>query len=185
MRQRLAVALVPLAALAIGCKGKSGAPSPEQAAPVSTAIEMLNVIGTCDDLELCVKECDQGQGDRCRRLAATLQFAKPPDRDETKATVFYEKACKLGNAPGCVSAGQMFEYAHGVTKDDAKAAGYYEHACDVGYMVGCANYAIMLENGRGVAKDEEAAARLYDKACQAGAGLACERGRALKRDAAR
>jgi TPR repeat protein len=165
------------------CKGKHDGASLEEGtlpAAAQSSVEVINVIGTCDDVPLCTKECEAGQGDRCRRLGATLQFAKPPDRDEARATSFYEEACKLGNAPGCVSAGQMFEYEHGVTKDVAKAAGYYAKACDVGYQVGCANYAIMLENGRGVPKDLEKAATLYEAACRAGAGLACERRKALR-----
>ncbi len=167
-----------------GCKGKERVPFLEQGAPrpSQSVVEVINVIGTCDDVDLCVKECSEGQADRCRRLGATLQFAKPPDRDEARATLFYGHACDLGNAPGCVSAGQMFEFAHGVAKDDAKAAGYYARACDAGYMVGCANQAIMLENGRGVPKDEARAVALYDRACQAGAGLACDRLHALRPD---
>ena len=176
----LAVAVAVLTGSA--CKGKHGGASPEEGtlpAAAQSSVEVINVIGTCDDVPLCTKECEAGQADRCRRLGATLQFAKPPDRDEARATSFYERACALGNAPGCVSAGQMFEYEHGVTKDVGKAAAYYSKACDVGYQVGCANYAIMLENGRGVPKDLERAATLYEAACRAGAGLACERRKAL------
>ena len=175
---------VAVAALTVGaCKGKQGGASPEERtlpAAAQSSVEVINVIGTCEDVPLCTKECEAGQADRCRRLGATLQFAKPPDRDEARATSFYERACALGNAPACVSAGQMFEYEHGVTKDVGKAAGYYARACDVGYQVGCANYAIMLENGRGVPKDLDRAATLYEAACRAGAGLACERRKALR-----
>jgi TPR repeat protein len=168
-----------------GCKDKNRIDLNEeyrQAAPAST-MTIANVVGVCEDVPTCERECDAGQADRCRRLGSTYQFAEGAAKDETKATAYYEKACAMGNASGCVSSGQMFEFAHGVAKDDAKAAAYYKKGCDLGYMVGCANYAIMLENGRGVPKDVAQAIPIYENACKAGAGLACDRLRALTHDA--
>jgi len=177
----LALALVP----ALGACKQRKVDDEAQSQPAGpSTMTIANVIGVCDDLAQCERECDAGQADRCRRLGATYQFARGTDKDEAKATSYYELACKLGNASACVSAGQMYEYAHGVKKDDAKAAAFYKQGCDVGYMVGCANYAIMLENGRGVTKDIPQAIVLYQNACKAGAGLACERLSALTHDAA-
>ena len=133
----------------------------------------------------CLRECDAGQADRCRRLGVTYEFGQSDaGKNETLGTAFFDRSCELGNASGCVSSGQMHEYAHGVPVDLPKAAAAYEKACAIGWQVGCANWAIMLENGRGVPKDEERAKSLYDGACKAGAGLACERLKVLRADAA-
>ncbi|MGO8993966.1 MAG: tetratricopeptide repeat protein [Polyangiaceae bacterium] len=139
--------------------------------------------GGCGDIAACQKRCDDGDGDQCRRLGDTFQFAPDGGRDEARAVVYYVHACEMGNAVACLSAGHMFEYHHGVPEDDSRAAGYYKSGCDKGHMPSCANYAIMLENGRGVAKDVASAIKLYRDACSAGAGLACDRSRALSREA--
>ena len=137
-------------------------------------------MGTCDDVDRCLRECNAGQSDSCRRLAVTYEFGKSDaGRNETLGTTYFDRSCALGNAPGCVSSGQMHEYGHGVPKDFTEAAAAYARACTLGWQVGCANWAIMLENGRGVEKDEEKARSLYAGACKAGAGLACERLKAL------
>jgi TPR repeat protein len=178
-RALLVIALFALAA----CKDKSGSgtrgPFGLETPPLPSAppVQIANVFGACDDLDVCERECDAGQADRCRRLGVTYEFGKGGDaaRDETRGTAYFDRACALGNAPGCVSSGQMHEYGHGVTIDMPKAAAAYQKACDIGWQVGCANYAIMLENGRGVPKDLQKARELYESACAAGAGLACDR----------
>jgi TPR repeat protein len=188
-RSRLHLSALPAlfascACLLSACKDKGRIDLNEQPAAPST-VTIANMVGVCDDIALCEKECDAGQADRCRRLGSTYQFAPGAAKDETKAAAYYELACTMKNASACVSSGQMYEFSHGVAKDDAKAAAYYKKGCDLGYMVGCANYAIMLENGRGVPKDIAAAVPIYENACKAGAGLACERLRALTGDASK
>lgn len=141
------------------------------------------MMGTCDDLAACDRDCNAGKGASCRLLAVTYEFGKSDaGRNETLGTTYFDRACALGDAPGCVSSGQMHEYGHGVSKDMEQAATAYAHACTLGWQVGCANWAIMLENGRGVEKDVAKAMTLYDSACKAGAGLACERAKALAHD---
>jgi len=185
--------LTPLLALAFAsalaaCKDSSRSMGPSEDLPAASSpppITFANAIGTCDDVEACEKDCDAGQGDRCGRLGATFEFGKSDaGRDPTRGTLYYDRACALGDAPGCVSSGRMHEYAHGVPKDLAVATAAYERACTLGYQAGCANWAIMLENGRGVPVDRAKARALYESACKAGAGLACDRMKALGREAA-
>jgi TPR repeat protein len=175
------LALAVLAA----CKGNpdsQGSPADgvPAASPAPSAITIANMMGTCDDVAACDRDCNAGKGTSCRLLAVTYEFGKSDaGRNETLGTTYFDRACALGDAPGCVSSGQMHEYGHGVPKDFAQAATAYAHACTLGWQVGCANWAIMLENGRGVEKDVAKAKTLFDSACKAGAGLACERAKAL------
>jgi TPR repeat protein len=186
MKRAIAAAGV-LAALAGsgGCKTSPDSEAVPEGIPraAPSVMTIANVMGDCEDVPLCERECNAGQADSCRRLAVTYEFGKSDaGRDETAGTKYFDRACALGNANGCVSSGQMHEYGHGVPKDPTEATAAYGRACTLGYQVGCANLAIMLENGRGVPKDIERAKVLYDGACKAGAGLACERLKALAAD---
>ncbi len=158
-----------------GTRGPLGLEAPS--VPSAPPIQIGNLLGTCDDIAVCERECDAGQADRCRRLGVSYELGKVGDgaKDETKGTAYFDLACTMGNASGCVSSGQMHEYGHGVPIDMPKAAAAYAKACDIGWQVGCANYGIMLENGRGVPKDLAKARAMYDSSCKAGAGLACDR----------
>jgi len=184
MRRAIEVALLALALAAGACKVRDTEDPPGEGIPnpaaAPSAITIANVMGSCDDVAVCERECTDGQGDSCRRLAVTYEFGKSDaGRNEGLGTKYFDRACALGDAPGCVSSGQMHEYGHGVPKDPTEAAAAYSRACTLGWQVGCANWAIMLENGRGVEKDLAKAKTLYDGACKAGAGLACERMKAL------
>jgi TPR repeat protein len=145
----------------------------EPSAPSASVITIGVVVGTCNDLDACERECDAGSADRCRRLAATYALAEGVPKDEARATALYERACDMNDASACVFAGQMHEYAHGVRKDDAVASRFYARACDLGWAAGCYNLAIMFELGRGVREDRAKAADRYRIACAAGATVAC------------
>ena len=197
MREAIWASGVSLAAAALlavalgGCKANGNGNQDNQASSAegvpgaaASAVTIANVMGTCDDVALCDRECGAGHGDSCRRLAVTYEFGKSDaGQNETLGTTYFDRACALGDPPGCVSSGQMHEYGHGVPKDFAQAAAAYARACTLGWQVGCANWAIMLENGRGVEKDVAKAKALFEGACKAGAGLACDRMKALEHDA--
>jgi TPR repeat protein len=136
-------------------------------------------LGTCDDIEVCEKECDAGSADRCRRLAASYALGQSVEKDEVRAEALYASACGLKDPSACLFAGQMNEFAHGVAKDDAKAARYYERACDLGWAPGCYNLAIMYERGTGVLRDRAKAGDLYQMACTAGAQQSCEKAKEM------
>ncbi|HEY2515067.1 MAG TPA: tetratricopeptide repeat protein, partial [Polyangiaceae bacterium] len=153
--------LVVFVALALGaCKGggASGGAGEDlsrlEPSPTASSIPPLtvaNAIGTCDDIDMCARECDAGSGDLCGRLGANYEFGtNDAGKDQARGTAYYDRACALGSATGCVSSGRMHEYGHGVPKDFPVATAAYEKACGLGWQVGCANWAIMLENGRGV-----------------------------------
>lgn len=178
---RLRVLAITLLAVA-ACDRGGGSPGNDQPAPApsSSVVILANEIGACADVEACVRECEGGSADRCRRLAASYGFGKGVPRDEAKATELYEKACGMGDGAACTSAGQMYEYHHGVAKDDTKAAMFYGQGCAKGWAAGCYNEGIMFENGRGVPKDTTRALQDYDKACGAGSRIACDAARTLR-----
>ena len=179
MARTILAALLALELVSVGCqRGNAGRrdDAPPSDTPPSASIITLGVrIATCDDVDLCLRECDAGRADPCRRLAASYAMGSGVVTDEAKATALYERACALKDPSACVFAGQMYEYAHGVAKDDARAAGYYERACDAQDAAGCYNLAIMYENARGVPRDRSKAGDLYQTACTAGAKHACEK----------
>jgi TPR repeat protein len=160
--------------------GRGASPSQEQAAPAGSVISVALAIGTCDDVEVCERECDAGSADRCRRLAATYALGRGAGKDEARATALYEQACTMKDPSACVFAGQMHEYAHGVPKDDAKAASLYARSCDMEWPAGCYNLAIMYENGRGVQVDRSKAEEKYGRACAAGAKQACDKAKEMQ-----
>lgn len=196
---RLAKSAAPLLLVAFtlcACKGGGASSSsgedlsreprgqPSPAGSSLPPLTVANTIGTCDDVEMCARECDAGSGDLCGRLGANYEFGtNDAGKDQARGTAYYDRACALGSATGCVSSGRMHEYGHGVPKDFPVAAAAYEKACGLGWQVGCANWAIMLENGRGVTRDLARAKELYRGACKAGAGLACDRLKVLEHDA--
>jgi TPR repeat protein len=169
--------LVASIALVGGCHGSPS--SQEQPAPSASVIQLGMALGTCDDIEVCEKECDAGSADRCRRLAASYALGQGVDKDEARGAALYAHACDLRDASACLFAGQMNEFAHGVAKDDAKAARYYERACDLRWAPGCYNLAIMYERGSGVALDRAKASDLYGVACTAGARQSCEKAKEM------
>ncbi|MGD0675931.1 MAG: tetratricopeptide repeat protein [Polyangiaceae bacterium] len=176
----LGLAVAPLFA----CHRRS-LPPDGQPAPSASVISIGVALGTCDDLDVCVRECDAGSADRCRRLAASYAFGHGVSKDEAEATRLYEHACDMNDAPACVFAGQMHEYAHGVPKDDAAAVDLYGRACRLKWAAGCYNLAIMFELGRGVGQDRAKAADLYRLTCSAGAMQACDKAKELDEPAAR
>jgi TPR repeat protein len=163
----------------LGCGRRTSEGAGEQPAPPPSVVTLGAAIGTCDDVDVCAKECEAGSADRCRRLAATYALGQGAPRDEARATAMYEQACAMKESAACVFAGQMHEYAHGVPKDDAKAARLYERACDMGWAAGCYNFAIVLEHGRGVPADRAKAGDMYQVACTAGAKTACDKARQM------
>jgi TPR repeat protein len=167
-------------AVLCGCHGRDARPDETSAAPSASVISIGAAVGACSDLVACERECDAGSADRCRRLGASYAFGQGVDKDEARATGFYEHACDMGDGPACVFAGQMHEYAHGVPKDDERAAHLYQRACDLAWPAGCYNLAIMFENGRGVPLDRAKAADLYQTVCTAGAKQACDKARQLR-----
>jgi TPR repeat protein len=173
------VAALCVVVACIGCGRRTSGGTGEQPAPSASVITLGAAIGTCDDVDVCVKECEAGSADRCRRLAATYALGQGAAKDEARATAIYEQSCRMKDPAACVFAGQMFEYAHGVPKDDAKAAGLYQRACDMGWAAGCYNFAIMLEHGRGVPVDRAKAGDMYQIACTAGAKTACDKAREM------
>jgi TPR repeat protein len=144
-------------------------------------VQMVNTIASCEDMDLCLRECDAGAADRCRRLGVTYEFGRGVPKEPKTAIAWYEHACDLGNAVGCESAGRMYEF-HSEPKDYAKAAALYQKSCEVGWQGGCANWAILLENGQGTTRDLAKARELFTGACKAGAGLACDRLKSLAAD---
>ncbi len=166
------------ALLACGCH-RHVPSGTEEPAPSSSAITLSVGLATCDDAPACQGECDAGNADACRRLAASYSFGRGAPIDETRAASLYGRACDLEDPSACVFAGQMHEYARGVPKDDARAAGDYERSCDLGWPAGCYNLAIMVENGRGVERDRARAGKLYQVACTAGAEHACEKAKEM------
>ena len=176
MTSRLFVAAFASLAL-FACQGEKSKAAP---APSSSVVSIGVGMQGCDDVPLCQKRCDDGNGDTCRRLGVTFQLGQGAPKDLPRATASFVKACALKSAMGCVSAGQMYEYAHGVDKDVARAADFYRIACELSYAPGCHNFAIMVENGRGVPQDDLLAARYYDMACAAGATVACTRAAELR-----
>jgi TPR repeat protein len=158
----------------VGCNRKAPGHG-DQPAPSASAITLGVEIGSCTDVDACDRECRAGSADRCRRLAATYAFGRGVDKDEAKATNFYELACAMKDPSSCVFAGQMYEYARGVAADPAKATKLYTEACDAHWAGGCYNEAIMYENARGVPADRAKAADLYQMACTAGAKVACDK----------
>lgn len=165
--------------LCAACSRSRPSAQEQQPAPSSSVITLGIEVGTCPDVPACERECDAGSADRCRRLAATYEFGKGVDQDETRATALYEHACDMKDPAACVFAGQMHEFARGVPKDDAKAARLYERSCDLDWAAGCYNLAIMYERGTGVAADRKRAGDLYQMACTAGAKTACDKAREM------
>lgn len=162
----------------LGCGSASAGTDLSIPAP-SASITIAATIGSCDDLEVCERECDGGSSDRCRRLGVTYEFGRGVAVDGARATQLYEKSCGMGNGDGCLAAGRMYEFHHGVAKDDVRAVWFYVRSCDLGDPAGCANLAIMLEAGRGVPKDVAKAAQLFARACDQGSSLACEHAKSL------
>jgi TPR repeat protein len=184
MEKPLVLALASLLLVCACSKKDDHELPPEQAYAAPSApppVQMVNTMGGCEDVPTCLRECDAGAGDRCRRLGVSYEFGQGVAKDPKASVGWYERSCELKNATGCEAAGRMYEY-HLEPKDMAKAAGFYQRACEMGWQGGCANWAIMLENGRGVPQDLGKARALYDGACKAGAGLACDRLKALGRD---
>jgi len=171
--RRLICALVACTSVA-GCNRKAPGHG-DQPAPSASVITLGVEVGACTDVAACERECRAGSADRCRRLAATYAFGRGVDKDEAKATDFYELACAMKEPSACVFAGQMYEYARGVPANPAKATQLYTRACDAQWAGGCYNEAIMYENGRGVPSDRAKAADLYQVACTAGAKIACDK----------
>jgi hypothetical protein len=160
-------------------EASGGAPPGPSAVPSAFTIG-VELRGCPGGNEACERDCEAGIADRCRGLGIGLTRGPVAQRDETKATAFYERGCDLGDLPSCVFAGQMHEYHHGVPEDAAAAVGFYGRACDKGWSAGCYNLAIMLEHGRGIPRDAARAAALYEGSCKAGAKPACDRAAALR-----
>jgi uncharacterized protein len=165
------------AALLVGCHRNTS--SQEHPAPSASVITLGLAIGTCDNVEVCERECDAGSADRCRRLGATYALGRGASQDETRATALYEQACNMNDPSACLFAGQMNEFARGVAKDDVKAARFYERSCDLQWAAGCYNLAIVFERGTGVRQDRARAGELYQKACTAGAKSSCEKAKEM------
>lgn len=172
--------LSPPLLLLVACRSE---PSHDgQPAPSASVVTVGVVLGACEDVPICEKECDAGSADRCRRLAVTFALGQGVPKDESRAASLYARSCEMGDPSACVFAGQMNEYAHGVPKDFGAAARWYERACDLRWPAGCYNFAIMVEQGRGVPQDRAKAADLYRIACEAGAKQACDKARELRED---
>ena len=175
-------ALAAVAALAIGCGRPSGGASSVfgEPPPSASVIAIAAAMGECEDLVSCVRECDAGSSDRCRRIGVNYEFGKGVDKDMKRATELYASACEMKNSEGCLAAGRMYEFHHGVSPDDARAVTFYRNSCDLDNATGCANLAIMLERGRGAPKDGARAGELFARACDRGAGIACEHMKSLR-----
>lgn len=102
------------------------------------------------DLNDFKKQCNNGDGDSCSRLAS-LFYGNFGFQDYNKAFIYSKKSCEFNSAAGCMAFADAFNFGLGSTKKDlSKAIKYYKKSCDLGSGTGCAlagaNIGILNQN---------------------------------------
>ena len=130
-------------------------------------------------------QCDGGQADGCRRLAAAIVTKQPgAPTDMAVARSLYTRACdELNDADGCVALAGA--YRRGAFSDAGKDVGragmYAERACNLAPDTACILFAEMVLVGEGVPADIERARAMLDRGCDKNQLVSCAAMHALLR----
>ncbi|HZF55720.1 MAG TPA: tetratricopeptide repeat protein [Polyangiaceae bacterium] len=123
------------------------------------------------------RECDDGYGDGCDKLAKMYSRGLGVPRDGKRHQELLQRACDLGYAKSCSWLGTMSETGMGTTEDPAKSMALYRRACGLGSPIGCkaVGEALLGTDTHGIPSREAhaEALRLLVFSCDEGDHFAC------------
>jgi TPR repeat protein len=123
------------------------------------------------------RECDDGYGDGCDKLAKMYSRGLGVPRDGKRHQELLQRACDLGYAKSCSWLGTMSETGMGTTEDPAKSMALYRRACGLGSPIGCkaVGEALLGTDTHGIPSKEAhaEALRLLVFSCDEGDHFAC------------
>jgi TPR repeat protein len=135
---------------------------------------------------LLSSSCKQGDGFACRTMGA---IARGQEKNEARATEWYEKSCELEDHEGCFELGRSRTERAVGERDLEKGAAAFQEGCLLGSGEACNSLGRMKQTGEGTSQDKEAAAKLFKEACAGGSkggcanwGMALESGEGTPRD---
>ena len=88
-------------------------------------------------------------------------------RDETMASIWYEKAAGQGHGGAALNLGNLFDDGRGVPRDYGRAAELFRVAAEQGYAEAQNNLGRMLRDGDGIDRDLEMAVHWLRRAAKA------------------
>jgi uncharacterized protein len=171
----IAVALVSLAVAGAGCKSKLEKCYDACKGVQPDALESCHslckmAVGEKPDPKKDEKLCDKGDAKACEELAEMYALGRGGvTKDDTKATVLFEKACSLGSAVSCEFRGKMLRDGRGTPPDKLGAIVWLTKGCNGGAAGACTSLGLdAMQKG-----DKKSAVELLDKACSGKDKLGC------------
>lgn len=115
-------------------------------------------------------------GDRFAQLTLGLMYhdGKGVEKDEAKATAWFQRAADQGLAPAEFNLGNAYRFGRGVAQSDEKAVYWWRKAAIQNFSGAQFNLGTAYLYGRGVAPDREEALKWYRRAAANGHPVAKE-----------